>query len=126
MSGGGDTSSGVSAMVKCACWCDRRLGLDVEAIGRGAFDRKDTCKLEMCGAHLAYEILIDGGWINLSVQPMDSGESSERLLTIAGGDAGWDTISRLLEAFEHSGIKSLYPSPLHVGSESGPNAFVIS
>jgi hypothetical protein len=82
--------------------------------------------LEMSGRHLAYEILIDGGWINLSVQPMDSDEASERVLTIGDGGPGWNTISRLLEAFEHSGIKSLHPRPLHIGAETGPGAFVIA
>ena len=67
-------------MVRCAVWSERRLGCDVQPIGRGALDRRDSCTLAQS--------------------------------------------AKLIQALEHSQIKSLQPRPLEVG-EIGPNGFVI-
>ena len=46
---------------------------------------------------------------------MDSGEDLEKLMTVGDGPDGWCTICKLLQALEHSEIKSLHPRPLEIG-----------
>jgi hypothetical protein len=55
---------GVGAQVYAAAWLSRVCSLEVESFGRAALARKDTCLLEMTGRHLAYTILLDGGWMS--------------------------------------------------------------
>jgi hypothetical protein len=111
-------------MVRCALWCETRLGLDTLDIGRGGLDRKDSCTLELSGAHLCYVVVLDGGFVSVSAQPMDSGESLEKLMTVGDGPDGWRTICQLLQALEHSEIKSLHPRPLEIGGMDA-NGWVI-
>jgi hypothetical protein len=77
----GDWSSGISAMVRCAVWSERCLGVETLAIGREGHDRADSCTLELAGRHLFYSILLDGSFVFVSAQPMDSGEALEGFLT---------------------------------------------
>ena len=118
-------SDGVAAMVKCATWCDRRLGLDVAAIGRSGLDRKDTCTLQMSGRNLFYSVTLDGGFIFFYAQPMDTGDPLEQLVSVGDTKDGWDVVSKLLQALEHSGIAKLQPRPLVLG-EVGPDCIVIA
>ena len=122
----GDSSHGVSAQIRVAIWAERRLGLDISAIGRSGFDRKDTCTLQLGGKNLFYSITIDGGFTFFYAQQMDTGDPLEHIVTVGDTRDGWDILCRLLEALEHSGISSLHPRPLHVGSETGAGAFVIA
>ena len=120
----GDTSSGVSAMVRCALWSEMRLGLATLDIGRGGLDRQNSCTLEMSGRHLYYVVFLDGTFVSVSAQPMDSGADLEKLMVVGDGPDGWRTICQLLQALEHSEIRSLHPRPLEIG-DIGPNGFVI-
>jgi hypothetical protein len=79
----------------------------------------------MSGRQLCYSILLDGGWVHLSVQPMDLGDSLERIVTLADGTEGWSTVSRLVLALERSGIASLTPRPIQLGEPGSPDCFVI-
>jgi hypothetical protein len=49
----------------------------------------------------------------------------ERLLTIGDGPDGWQTICRLVAALERSGIKSLTPKPIELGTPGLPDSWVI-
>ena len=55
---------------------------------------------------------------------MDSGADLERLMVVGDGPDGWRTICQLLQALDHSEIKSLHPRPLELG-EMDRNGFVI-
>jgi hypothetical protein len=56
---------------------------------------------------------------------MDNGEGRlEKLLTVGDGPDGWRTICRLLQALEHSEIRSLQPRPLEIGGMDA-SGFVI-
>jgi hypothetical protein len=77
----------------------------------------------MTGRWLAFRIVLDGGWIVLSAQRMDSGDPEESLLTAADGPSGWQTVCRLLAALERSGIKELR-KPIELG-DFGRDAWVI-
>ena len=117
---------GVAAMVRAAVWLENRGGLETLNIGRGALDRKDSCTLELSGRHLFYSILLDGGFVFLSAQPMDLGDSLERLLAVGDGPEGWKTLCHLIVALERSGITSLTPKPIQLGEPPGPDCWVIS
>ncbi len=121
----GDTSNGVSAMVRCAVWAERRLGCDVASIGRSGLDRKDTCTLQLSGRHLFYTLVLDGGFLFFYAQPMDTGEPLDRILTIGDTRDGWNVVARLLQAFEHSGVSSLQ-RPITLGEAPGRNSFIIA
>jgi hypothetical protein len=97
-------------MGKAADWLEQVAGISVEFIGRRIGDKART--LEASGAHLSYTIKIDGsGWIWLSACPMDSG-LTEKLVSLAEGQAGWRTVCRLLHALERAEIRSLN-RPIH-------------
>jgi hypothetical protein len=101
-----DDSSGWSAMAKVACWLEDVAGITVEFIGRNALDRYSTRTLRASGKHLAFEVLIDGGWLWISACPMDSG-SQERLMTVGDGPSGWRACCKLLLALERAEVSSL-------------------
>jgi hypothetical protein len=113
---------GVGAQVYAAAWLARTCGLEVESFGRTGLARKDTCLLEMSGKHLAYTVLLDGGWIFIGAQEMDRGDA-QVLVTVADGPEGWQTTCRLISTLERSGLRSLV-RPFQVGGDSGPGAFV--
>jgi hypothetical protein len=121
----GDTSNGVSAMVRLAYWSERRLGCDVATIGRSGLDRRDTCTLQTSGRHLFYTLVLDGGFLFFYAQPMDTGDPFEHLVTVGDTQDGWNVVARLLQALEHSGITSLQPRPIQLGEVGDPNCFVI-
>jgi hypothetical protein len=83
----------------------------------------EDCVMELTGKHLAYRIALRGGWIWLSAQLMDKGDQPEPLVNVGDGEAGWRTISKLIEGLERSGCRSLQ-RPIEIG-EGGPNAWVI-
>jgi hypothetical protein len=116
---------GVAAMVRAAVWLENRAGLETLNIGRGALDRKDSCTLELSGRHLFYSVLLDGGFVFLSAQPMDCGDSLEKLVAVGDGPTGWQTICHLIVALERSGITCLTPKPIQLGEPGSPDCFVI-
>ena len=118
--------NGVSAMVRAALWLENNAGLETLAIGRGGLEPKDSCTLEMSGRHLFYVLKMDGGFVFVSVQSMDRGESLEKLMIVADGPDGWTTCCRLVVALERSGIASLTPKPIQLGEPGSPDCFVIS
>ena len=119
-----DGRTGVAAMVRAAVWLDDTRGMEILSIGRGGLDREDSCTLEMCGRQLSYAIVIDGGFIFVGAQSMDSIEPLELLFSIGDTTDGWRTVCRFVAALERSGIASLKERPIELG-ESGPNSFVI-
>jgi hypothetical protein len=73
---------------------------------------------------LAFEIVLDGGFIFVSAQLCDRGHPPELLVTSPDTPTGWQDTCRLIAACVRNQIKSLSPRPLEIG-ESGPNGFVI-
>ena len=116
---------GVAAMVKAAIWLETRAGLATYYIGRGGLDRRDSCTLELAGRHLFYTVLLDGGFLFLSVQPMDGGDSPGRLIGVGDGSGGWQTICHLIVALERSGITCLTPKPIQLGEPGMADCWVI-
>ena len=116
---------GVAAMVRAAVWLENRAGLETLNIGRGALDRKDSCTLELSGRHLFYSVLLDGGFVFLSAQLMDGGDSLQKFLAVGDGPSGWETICHLIIAFERSGLKSFSQRPIELGKPGSPDCFVI-
>ena len=119
------SDKGVGAQVQLAAWCQRVFGLEVESFGRAGLARKDTCKLEMTGRFLFYDVTLDGGWIFLSVQVMDKGDPPDNLVTLADGPEGWHTLAQLISAFERHNVKSL-ERPIEIGNPGGPGGWVIA
>jgi hypothetical protein len=117
---------GVAAMVRAAVWLENRAGLETLSIGRGALDRKDSCTLELSGRQLSYCVYMDGGFVFLSAQSLDSCDPLERLLGVGDGPEGWKTICRLIAVLERSGISSLTPKPIQLGQPPGPDCWVIA
>lgn len=113
-------------MVRSAAWLEHVCGVEVLNIGRPA-GAKEDCIMELCGRSLFYWISIRGTWIWVSVCPLDEAtERPESLFNLGDGPPGWTTVRRFIAALERSGITSLQPRPLHIGSGSGPDSFVIA
>jgi hypothetical protein len=74
---------------------------------------------------LFYSVLLDGGFVFLSAQPMDLGDSLERLVAVGDGSDGWQTICHLIVTLERSGITSLTPKPIQLGEPGSPDCYVI-
>ena len=96
----------------------------VESFGRAGTARRDTCKLEMSGRFLFYDVTLDGGWIFLSVALMDKGDPLESLVHFADGPEGWQNLAQLISAFERHNVKSL-ERPIEIGNPDCPGGFVI-
>ena len=84
-----------------------------------------SCKLECAGAHLLYDIALDGGWIFVGVAGMDSSAKPDLLFTIGDHAQGWQTVCKFVAALERSGVRELQPRPLRVGAPEVPNSWVI-
>ena len=69
-------------MVFAGAWLSDKFDLEVLSFGRESLAPKDSCKLEMSGRYLAYDVTLDGGWIFLSVAVMDRGDPPETLLSL--------------------------------------------
>jgi hypothetical protein len=82
--------NGISRLMRTAAWFEQRLGLETHKIFHEGLAAKNSWCLETCGAHLYYVILIDGGFLYLSVQPLDSVDAPERLLTVTDGPDGFE------------------------------------
>ena len=113
-------------MAKAAQWLERVAGIFPESVCRGGLDRKDMYSLQASGRHLSYTLKTDGGWIFLSVQPMDTGDPPEILLITVDGPLGWQTSCNLVRALERSGISKLQPRPLELGEPGSKDCWVIS
>ena len=114
---------GVAGMVRAALWLDVQLGIETLGIGRGAFDRKDSCTLEASGKHLAYWVMIDGGCIFLRVQLLDAPCCAlDELMNAPDTKEGWELICKVVQALERNNVKSLQ-RPIEAGT--GPSGFVI-
>ena len=116
--------SGLGAMVYAGAWLSTRFDLEVLSFGRAGDAPLQSCKLEMVGRFLAYDLTLDDGWIFVSAQPMDKGDPPELLLKISDSLENWRTVVKLISACEHNRIKALFPRPLEIGGV-GPNSFVI-
>jgi hypothetical protein len=116
---------GIAGMVKAGAWLSNLLDLEVLGCGRAGDAPAQSCKLELSGQFLAYDITLDGGWIFLSVAVMDRGDPPESLLSLADNAENWRTICQLVAALERSAIRELQPRPLEIGPP-GPNCWVIA
>ena len=116
---------GVGAQVELACWCDRMFNLEIESFGRSGLARKDTCKLEMSGRFLFYDVTLDGGWIFLSLQVMDKGDPPESIVHFADNFGGWRALAELISAFERHSVKDL-TRPLVIGNTDCPGGWAIA
>jgi hypothetical protein len=119
------SDSGIGAMVQSAAWMSYRLDLEVLTFGRAGDAPKDSCLLQMTGRFLAYNVLLDGGWIFLSAQLMDKADPPESLASFADGPDGWKQVCAIVRGLERDQIKSL-AKPIELGGGSGPNGWVIS
>jgi hypothetical protein len=76
-------------MVRCALFLEIQLDIEILGIGRGALDRKDSCTLEAAGKHLAYFVVLDGGYIFLRAQVLDDPcDALEELFSIGDSKKG--------------------------------------
>ena len=112
-------------MVRAAVSLEDRAGLETLQIGRGGLEPKGSCTLEMFGRYLFYLMFLDGGFVAVSVQLMDSGDSLEKLMTVSDSSDGWRTVCRLVLALERSGLKSLKERPIQLGEPGSPDCFAI-
>jgi hypothetical protein len=119
---GMDRVAGVAALVRCALFLDVQLDIEILGIGRSGLDRKDSCTMETVGKHLAYWIILDGGFIFLRAQEVDSCKLPEQLFSIGDTADGWRTLCQVIRALERNKVRSLQ-RPIEAGS--GPNGFVI-
>ena len=112
-------------MVRSAVWLEDRLGVEVLSIGRSACGKED-CALELVGSQLLVRVTLQGGWIWVHAGSLDEGEAPELLFNVGDGHEGWTTARKFVMALERSGIRSLKERPIHLGNDSGPDAWTIA
>jgi hypothetical protein len=117
--------SGPGAMLRAGRWLEDVVGLQVVFVGRAALDRKDCYTLEVSGQHLAYTLKVDGNWIFLSVQALDGAAPPELLLRAADGSTGWTQATKLVAAFERSGVRTLQVRPIELGEPGNSDSWAI-
>ena len=115
---------GLGGQIQAAAWLSHTLGLEVMTFGRAGSAPAHSCKLELTGAHLLYDVTLDGGWVFVSVGLMDRGDPPECLMSMGDNAEAWQTVCRFIAAVERSGVRSLHPRPIRIG-ESGPDSYVI-
>jgi hypothetical protein len=120
-----DGKVGIPAMMGFALWSESELALDIVQIGRAGLDPAESCTLTMTGRWFAYEVRIDGGWVFVGVESMDSADGVERLFRVADTTNGWETVQRFCMALESSGLRSLQPRPLDICLDSEGGGFVL-
>ena len=109
-------------MVRAALFLDVQLDIEILGIGRSGLDRKDSCTLEAVGKHLTYFVILDGGFVFLRAQVLDSCRPPEELFSTGDTKEGWQLICKLIRALERNDVRSLQ-RPIEAGS--GPSGFVI-
>jgi hypothetical protein len=65
------SGSGLGAFVYAAAWLSNRFDLEVLNFGRAGNAPPQSCKLEMLGRFLAYDVTLDGNRIFIYAQVMD-------------------------------------------------------
>ena len=115
------SDSGLGAFVYAGTWLSTRFDLEVLSFGRSGDAPPQSCKLELVGDFLAFEIVLDGGFIFVRAQPCDSADPLELLCTFPDNSTGWQDTCRLIAACIRNQIKSLSPRPLEIGE--GKNGF---
>ncbi len=110
------------AFVYAAAWLSTRHNLEVLSFGRSGNAPPQSCKLEMVGRFLSYEIVLDGGFVFISAQLCDRGNPPELLVTFPDGPQGWQDTCALISALERNNIQSLQRP---IGAGTGPDGFVI-
>ena len=119
---------GVAGMVRTGLWIEHTTGAEVLFIGRAQNDylAREDCVMELAGNALFYRISLRGGWIWISVCPLDEAtERPESLFNLGDGPAGWIVVRRFILAMERSGVTSLKERPIHIGEAGSPDSFVI-
>jgi hypothetical protein len=116
------SDSGLGAFVYAGAWLSTRFDLEVLSFGRSGDAPPQSCKLELVGDFLAFEIVLDGGFIFISAQVCDRGDPPELLVSFPDGPEGWTDTCQLISALERNKIRSLQ-RPIEAGT--GPGKFVI-
>ena len=110
-------------MVRVGAWLSHEFDLEILSCGRAGNAPQHSCKLELCGRHLLFDLTVDGSWLFTSVALLDRADPPESLLSVADGADGWETTRKLVAALEYNEIRSL-TRPLEIGN--GPDGFVIA
>ena len=116
------SDSGLGAMIYAGAWLSTRFDLKVLSFGRAGDAPPQSCKLELVGDFLAFEIVLDGGFIFISAQVCDRGDPPELLVSFPDGPQGWQDTCALISALERNNVRSL-ERPIEAGT--GKNGFVI-
>jgi hypothetical protein len=116
---------GVGGLVRTGAWLDSVCGMEVLSIGRSAIDKED-CVLELCGTQLLIRVALQGGWVWIAASSLDQGEPPEPICNFGDTPQGWIDVRRLVAALERSGIQSLQPRPVVIGSPGSKDCFVIA
>ena len=117
--------SGISGMVNTSTWLKRVVGVETLSLGHSAFTRNES-EIELSGRSLNYWVSLRGGWIWISVRTYNCSDQPDLFFHLSDTPTGWATVRRFVAALERSGLKSLYPRPLRIGADSGPDSWVIA
>jgi hypothetical protein len=117
---------GIEALVRFSAWFEDVLGAEKFYSGRGGLDPRSSWTLQLCGQKLFYSIKLDGGFIFVSVQSMDSEDSFENLLTVGDCTDGWNHVASLIRGLERSGLNDLKSRPIELGTPGSPDSWVIA
>jgi hypothetical protein len=116
---------GIAGMVQSAAWMSHQMDLEVVTFGRAGDAPTNSCLLQLTGRFLAYDVLLDGGFIFLDATPMDQAEEPQRLLTIGDTEQGWSDLCRLVQTLERNRICDVKPRPLEVSEAGNRDSWVI-
>jgi hypothetical protein len=114
---------GIGALIRSGAFLSNLLDLEVMGCGRAGLAPRDSCKLELAGRWLFYDVTLDGGFVFLRIALMDKAEEPELILSVGDRPQNWRVICKLIAALERNQIQSLERS---IEAGLGPSGFVIS
>jgi hypothetical protein len=67
-------------------------------------------------ARVPARISLQGGWLWLSACGLDEGGGPEPICNLPDTSQGWAEARKFMRALENSGLKSLHPRPIQIGT----------
>ena len=117
---------GIEAMVGTGFWLERVAGTETLSLGHSAFSRAE-CETELAGQSFMYWLSLRGGFLFVSVRELDNASADpDDFFSVGDTAENWAGVRRFIAALERSGLTTLEPRPIHLGSGEGPNSFTIA
>ena len=104
----------IAGLLRTCLWLDRVAAVEVLTLGKSALSKYD------CTAEIV------GGWIWISAGGMDEADEPYPLFSVGDTPENWVVVRRFCLALLRSAVRSLRERPLHIGADTGPDAWLIA